>query len=111
MTVLSMFGTKQFFQLDYKFGQNELMEFAKYAKENNKTISANGLNRKYSLLYYNDKTVDYNPEQMDISTIKEDLLRKNNLVILKKNCFNEIEDYLNYKIIKDGKKYIMIEGI
>ena len=111
MVVLSMFGTKQIFEIDYKFGQNDLIEFAKYAKEKDKTLSANGMNRKYSLLFYNDEIVDYNNQQMDINTIKEDLMRKNNYVILKKDCFKEIEDHLNYRIIKDGKRYIMIEGL
>ena len=31
MMIVSMFGTKQFFEVDYKFGQNDLVEFAKYA--------------------------------------------------------------------------------
>ena len=110
MVMLSMFGTKQIFQLDYKFGQNDLIEFAKYAKEKDKTISANGMNRKYSLLYYNGKIVDYNNEGADIDTINEDLKRENNLVILKKTNFDIVKDHLNYRVIKDGKRYIMIEG-
>ena len=37
--ITSAFGTKLFYNLDYKFGQDDLMQFAKYAKENNKKIS------------------------------------------------------------------------
>jgi 4-amino-4-deoxy-L-arabinose transferase-like glycosyltransferase len=111
MITISMFGTKQFFELDYKFGQNDLVEFAKFAKTQNKTLSANGMNRKYSLIYYNDKKVDYNTEDMDINVINEDLERKNNLVILKKKNFEQIKDNLNCNIVKIGNRYIMIEGL
>jgi 4-amino-4-deoxy-L-arabinose transferase-like glycosyltransferase len=111
MIILSMFGTKKLFELDYKFGQKELMEFAKYAQKQDKTLSANGMNRKYSLLYYNDEIVDYNKQKMDINAIKEDLMRKNNFVILEKDNFKKIKNYLNYRVIKNGKRYIMIEGL
>jgi 4-amino-4-deoxy-L-arabinose transferase-like glycosyltransferase len=110
MVMLSMFGTKQIFKLDYKFGQNDLIEFAKLAKEQDKTISANGMNRKYSLLYYNDEIVDYNVPDMDINVIKEDLGRENNYVILKKDKYEQIKNHLNCRIIKSGKRYIMISG-
>ncbi len=111
MMIVSMFGTKQFFEVDYKFGQNDLVEFAKYAQSQNKTISANGMNRKYSLIYYNNKIADYNNEDMDINVITEDLNRKDNLVILKLKNFEQIKDNLKCNIVKTGKRYIMIEGL
>lgn len=111
MLTASMFGTKKFFELDYKFGQNELVEFAKYAKQQDYTISANALNRKYSLLFYNDKMIDYNSEDTDINLINKELSKDNNFVILKKVNYNGIKDKLNHRIVKNGNKYIMIEGI
>lgn len=32
MTVMSAFATEEFFEVDYKFGQQDLVQFAKYAK-------------------------------------------------------------------------------
>ena len=34
MTVVSAFATEEFFEVDYRFGQRDLVQFAKYAKEN-----------------------------------------------------------------------------
>ena len=90
---------------------DDLVEFAKYAQSQNKTISANGMNRKYSLIYYNNKIADYNNEDMDINVITEDLNRKDNLVILKLKNFEQIKDNLKCNIVKTGKRYIMIEGL
>ena len=64
---MTAFATEEFFEVDYKFGQQDLVEFAKYAKDYDYTISANGMDRKYSLLYYNDEEVDFNPEDVDSS--------------------------------------------
>ena len=54
MTFLSAFGTGLFFNIDYKFGQDDLMKFAKIAKEHNKTITCYKFTHKYSLIYYRD---------------------------------------------------------
>lgn len=110
MTVISAFATEEFFEIDYKFGQQDLVEFAKYAKDYNYTISANGMDRKYSLLYYNDEEVDYNPKDIDIKAIEQDLKKKNNVVIIKNKYMPEIENVLNYKIVKKGRRYTMIKG-
>lgn len=55
MTVISAFATEEFFEVDYRFGQQDLVEFAKYAKDYNYKISSFNMDRKYSLLYYNDE--------------------------------------------------------
>ena len=66
MTVVSAFATEEFFEVDYRFGQQDLIEFAQYAKEKDYTISSFGMDRKYSLLYYNDEIVDYNTDKKSI---------------------------------------------
>ncbi len=111
MTIFSMFGTKKIFEIDYKFGQQELVEFAKFAKDKGYTISANGMSRKYSLLYYGDSIIDYNKPKQDIKIINDDLSRKKNYVILEKRSYDKIKKYLHCKIIKNGNRYIMIKGI
>ena len=51
MTVISAFATEEFFEVDYRFGQQDLVGFAKYAKDYNYKISSFNMDRKYSLLY------------------------------------------------------------
>ncbi|MBD5401498.1 glycosyltransferase family 39 protein [bacterium] len=108
MTVVSAFATEKFFEVDYRFGQEDLVTFAKYAKENDYTISANGMDRKYSLLFYNDEEVDYNPLDGDLKVIKKDLAKKKNIVIVKNKSMSNLEGKLKYRVIKKGRRYTMI---
>ena len=111
MAVISAFGTGGFFKVDYKFGQQDLVEFAKYAQKHNYTISSFEMERKYSLIYYNDKPADYNPDQdLDIEPLKEDLNRKNNIVIVKNRDLEKVEGKLNYKVLKTGRRYSMLKS-
>ena len=111
MTVVSAFATEEFFEVDYRFGQQDLLSFAKYAKDNDFTISANGMNRKYSLLFYNDEEVDYNPQDIDIKAIQRDLQRKNNIVIVKNKYMGKLKGKIKYKVVKKGRRYTMIMGV
>ncbi len=110
MTVVSAFATEEFFEVDYKFGQQDLVEFAKYAKDYDYTISANGMDRKYSLLYYNDEEVDFNPEDVDIKVIKKDLAKPKNVVIIKNKVLEQADKSLDFEIVKKGRRYTMIKG-
>ena len=75
------FATEEFFEVDYRFGQQDLVNFAKYAKEKDYTISSFGMDRKYSLLYYNDEIVDYNTNsKVNVKRVAEDLKRKTMLL-------------------------------
>lgn len=110
MAVISAFATEEFFEVDYKFGQEDLVEFAKYAKDYDYTISANGMDRKYSLLYYNDEEVDYNPHDSDYNIIKEDLKKDKNVVIIKNKVLEEVQQKVDFEIVKKGRRYTMIKG-
>ncbi|MCM1339815.1 MAG: glycosyltransferase family 39 protein [Muribaculaceae bacterium] len=113
MTVVSAFITEELYEVDYRFGQQELVHYARYAKQNDLTISTFGLTHKYSLLFYNDERVDYN-EDMDqnkniVSDIKKDLKRENNVVIIRNKDMNYLKN-VNYQIIEKGRRYSMIKG-
>jgi 4-amino-4-deoxy-L-arabinose transferase-like glycosyltransferase len=111
MTVVSAFATEEFFEVDYKFGQNDLIEFAKYAHEKDYTISSYGMERKYSLLYYNDEKVDYNNNtNVNLKSVLEDLRKDKNVVIIKNKEMNVIENKIDYDIIKVGRRYTMIKS-
>lgn len=111
MTVVSAFATEEFYEVDYKFGQEDLVEFAKYAKDYDYTISAYGLDRKYSLLYYNDEPVDYEPKDKDYKSISKDLKKDKNLVIVKNKVLEDIKKHNKFEIVKKGRRYTMIRRI
>ena len=111
MTFLSAFGTGLFFNIDYKFGQDDLMDFARIAKEQNKTITCYKFTHKYSLIYYRDgdKPVVYGRD-FEIDDLKRELNKKDNFVIIKKKQIDNEIKKLSYNIISEGRRYILIEG-
>ena len=109
MLVLSAFGTEKFFKIDYKFGQDDLLRFAQYAKVNDKTLTCYRFSHKYSLIYYGGKPVEYGKEY-GINELKEALAREGNLVIIPHKALEKNIRALKYKVIDDGRKYVLIEG-
>ena len=112
MATVSAFITDKLFKIDYKFGQQDLMEFAKYAQEKDYTISTFGMDRKYSLIYYNDKIANFHPKsKINIKQLKSDLKKKNNVVIMKNNDVKKIKNRVKYKVIKKGRKYSLLREV
>ena len=111
MTFLSAFGTGLFFNIDYKFGQDDLMKFAKIAKEQNKTLTCYKFTHKYSLIYYRDgnEPVIYGGD-FEINDLKRELSKKDNYVIIKKKQIDEEIKKLKYNIIDEGRRYVLMEG-
>ena len=107
MTLFSAIATEKFFEIDYKFGQDDLIEFAKYAKEKDMSLTTFGFGHKYSLVYYGEKPVIYGLE-LRPEDLKKELKRESNFVIVKnkdmKNFINK-----NFDIIKKGRKYSLLE--
>lgn len=108
MLILSAFGTEKFFEIDYKFGQDDLMCFAEYAKVHNKTLTAYKFDRKYSLIFYSGQPVEYGLFY-NIEDLKNELKEQNNLVIVQYKHMNKDFKNLNYKVIDKGRKYMLIE--
>ena len=108
MLILSAFGTEKFFEIDYKFGQDDLMRFAEYAKVHNKTLTAYKFDRKYSLIFYSGQPVEYGLFY-NIEDLKNELKEQNNLVIVQYKHINKDFKNLNYKVIDKGRKYMLID--
>ena len=108
MLCLSAFGTDKFFRIDYKFGQDDLMKFAAYAKENDKTMTCYRFTHKYSLIFYGTEPVEFGGDY-DREKLKEVLAKPNNLVIIKKKNLEDAEG-LKYSIIDSGRRYLLLEG-
>lgn len=107
MSLLSGFLTPYIYEFNYSFGQNDLMKFAKFAKENNYTISTYLTGKKYSLLYYgNQAKIDFQTEK-NLSWLKDELEKENHIVIIK----NKRIENLPVKIKEKGVKYSIIERL
>ena len=88
-----------------------MVGFAKYAKDYNYKISSFNMDRKYSLLYYNDEKVDYNSNTgLTVDSVKNDLTKKDYVIIIRNKEMYEIEGKLDYNVIKVGRRYTMIKG-
>ena len=109
MLALSAFGTEKFFKIDYKFGQDDLLKYAQIAKNENKTLTCYHFSHKYSLIYYGGKPVVYGKD-FTIEELKSALAKEGNLVIIPHKAIDEDVQALDYKIIDDGRKYILVEG-
>ena len=110
--VLSAFGTKLFYNMDYSFGQNDLMEFAKYCKDNGNKVAVINGGRKYSVLYYYGNKVNYVTVDADNETISDDqkaLLNSEVKTIIKNKDIDDMSQRFDFEVIKEGKKYKLVE--
>lgn len=110
--VLSAFGTKLFYNMDYSFGQNDLMEFAKYCKDNNGKVAVINGGRKYSVLYYYGNKVNYVTVDTDDETISDDqkaLLDPEVKTIIKNKDIDDMSQRFDFEVLKEGKKYKLVE--
>lgn len=106
MTVLSMFAAKMIFPYVVSFGQNELIEYAKIAKNNGAKLSAMGTGNRYSLIYYSESQVDFIKD----FKIDNNALDKGTYVIVRNKNAKDFNNLYNYEIIKQGKKYSLYKN-
>ena len=105
ISVLSGCLTPFVYKFDYSYGQDDLMKFAKLAKENNYTISTYKTGKKYSLLYYSNlQHVNFQTDD-DLMWLGKELDKENHLVITRNK---ELEN-LPVKVKIKGIKYSVIE--
>lgn len=111
MIVMSAFGTKLFYNMDYEFGQNDLMRFAKFAKENNKKIVVLNNERKYSVLYYYGEHVYFisQSDEEEMDEFGEMLDDSDVVVIMRKKQMPDIKKTLDFDIISDGRKFSLVK--
>lgn len=116
--ITSAFGTKLFYNMDYKFGQNDLMRFAKYAHENGKKVAVINDERKYSVVYYYGIPTDMNSRNVLFITLndKEEMKQlghilddKNIVAIIRKKQYQEIDKTLDFDVILEGRKHLLVK--
>lgn len=107
MSLIAGFLTPYIYKFNYTFGQNDLMKYAKFAKENNYTISTYLTGKKYSLLYYgNQSKIDFQTKE-DLDWLNDELNKENHIVIIRNK---EIKN-LHVKIKEQGIKYSISEKL
>ena len=111
MITISAFGTKMFYEIDYKFGQNDLMSFAKQAKENNNKIAVLNQGRKYSVLYYYGDKVYYisTDDENDLKNNEKILKDKNTVTIIRNKQIPELNVKIKFDTIKEGRKFSLVK--
>lgn len=109
--ITSAFGTKLFYNMDYEFGQNDLMRFAKFAKENNKKIVVLNNERKYSVLYYYGAHVYFisQNDKEEMAKFGEMLDDSDVVVIMRKKQIPEIDKTLDFDTIAEGRKFSLVK--
>lgn len=116
--ITSAFGTKLFYNMDYKFGQNDLMHFAKYAHENGKKVAVINDERKYSVVYYYGIPTDMDGRNVLFITLndKEEMKQlghilddKNIVAIIRKKQYQEIDKTLDFDVILEGRKHLLVK--
>lgn len=106
--ILSAFGTPRFYALDYKFGQNDLMDFARYAKENRLKLYAMNMGRRFSLNYYGGEVIYLdNTDEMKLNPQKAE---RNAVFLVKiKDLDKGILATDRFEQLKYGRKYALLK--
>ncbi len=107
MATFSAYATEKFFEVDYKFGQDDLMEFAQFAKENNISLTTYRFGHKYSLIYYGENPVVFAPE-MEPRELPKELDKEKHMIIVRNKDIKSLKNK-KFDIIKKGRKYILID--
>lgn len=116
--ITSAFGTKLFYNMDYKFGQNDLMRFAKYANENGKKVAVINDERKYSVVYYYGIPTDMDSRNVLFITLndKEEMKQlghilddKNIVAIIRKKQYQDIDKTFDFDVILEGRKHLLVK--
>ena len=61
------------------------------------------------MIYYGGKPVEYGLNY-EINDLKQALTKENNVIIIQHKKFDDEIKALDYNVIDDGRKYVLIEG-
>ncbi len=107
MVLFSAFGAYHLFNIDYKFGQNDLKKFALYAKENDLNLATLNVGIRYSLNYYSDSNVLI----FDGTNVKavEPYLAAGYVLVLRNKDMDSVSSSLAFDVIEKGVKYSLVK--
>ncbi|MBQ7450791.1 glycosyltransferase family 39 protein [bacterium] len=107
MLILTLITNLFVFNFVVNFGQRDLINYAKYAKENNLKLATFDFGHRYSIIYYYGDTVDIQ-EQSDYKWL-EDKLNKGYVVVLKNKKLILMNTDIPMEIIEKGVKYTLVQ--
>lgn len=107
MAFLSGFGFHKILEMNYRFGENDLVKYAQYAKDNGLKIYTYQTGARYSLLYYSQDNVKFNLEDDENLSFEEVINNPENIVIVRKKHFDELP-MKDFEILDTGRKYMML---
>lgn len=112
VTILSAFGTRIFYNFNYKFGQNDLMQFARQEKQLGHKLYVVNKPRKYSVLYYGGD-VEYIVLKKKTPILKKSntIFDKNSSAIISNKDYNKLSNKYNIKIIERKRKYSLVKFV
>ena len=110
IAIFATFFTKQFYNIDYSFGQKDLIDFSKQGKSLNYDIFVVNNAVKYSVLYYG-KNVHYISIDNDLLNVSDKIFNDNSRAIIKNKDYNELSEKYNLKLFKQGVKYSLVKFI
>ena len=109
---LSGFMMPRLFNIWFQFGQNDLMEFAAYAKTNNLPLGAYNLWERFSLQYYYGGDIKSFGDTDAygagyVSAVPYNNTFDNFNIVISNDNLSDIK--IGYKVIQSGKKYSLIK--
>ena len=104
IAIVSGFGTETFYEIDYKFGQNDLIRFAVSSKIKDDKLYVINNPRKYSVLYYGGR-VTY----ISMLNLPPAIFSNKSKTIIKTKDLKKLAKYHKFDIIKQGMKYSLIQ--
>lgn len=93
----------------YNGGENELVSYAKFAKQYNKKLITFDFGVRPSTLFYYEKQVDF-IKTCDYQRLKRDLT-VNSVIIIKTENLEDTAKNIKFKIVNKGKKYSLLSEI
>ena len=113
MSIFSAHATEKFFEIDYKFGQDDLIKYAKIADEHHKSLTTFDFGQKYSLIFYGNEPVIFYPDPI-LENMPEDFQNKlkveDNYLIIRIKDLKNI-GIIKYNILEDGRKYLLVDEV
>ena len=108
IAIFSAFCSKPFYNIDYSFGQKDLVDFAQQEKALKHDIYVVNNARKYSVLYYGEKA-NYISTDKKILTISNKIFNSNSKAIIKNKDYKKLSKKYNLELIRKGTKYSLVK--
>ena len=97
------------FNLIVGFGQNELIKYSSYAKNNRQKLATFEFGHRYSTIFYYGNYVDIN-ESSDYDWLNKKL-EEDYVVILKNKNILKMPSEIKFEVIESGNKYSLVKKV